>query len=258
RNLRREYEGVVAVEDVSFSVPHGAILGLIGPNGAGKSTLIDALTGIVKQSGGSVSLDGRRIDGLGAQRRARAGIGRSFQSLELFEDVTVAENLVTAGDRRDVRAYLSDLVRPGRAQLSPAAVAAVREFELEDDLGRLPGELSAGRRRLVAIARAVSAQPSVLFLDEPAAGLDAHETRELGRLIRRLASERGIAVVLVEHDVPLVFGICDRVVVLDAGRVIASGPAAEVRADPAVVAAYLGTAPASAPAVAAANGEATA
>jgi ABC-type branched-subunit amino acid transport system ATPase component/branched-subunit amino acid ABC-type transport system permease component len=255
RRLRAEgvvvrFGGVVAVDGAALSVDPGEVVGLIGPNGAGKSTLIDALTGIVKPAGGSVSLDGEPIDRLGAQRRARAGIGRSFQALELFEDVTVAENLVTAGDRRDARAYLSDLVRPGRARLSPAAVAAVREFELEDDLARMPGELSAGRRRLVAIARAISAQPSVLFLDEPAAGLDAQETAELGRLIRRLASERGIGVVLVEHDVPLVFGICDRVVVLDEGRVIASGTAAEVRDDPAVVAAYLG-----APAPAAADGE---
>jgi sulfate-transporting ATPase len=165
---------------------------------------------------------------------------RSFQSLELFEDMTVRDNLRTASDRRDPLAYVTDLVRPGDPPLSPAAVAAVHEFGLEGDLDRRPGELSFGRRRLVGIARAVATGPSVLFLDEPAAGLDDAETRELGELIQRLARDWGIAILLVEHDVSLVLGVCDRIMALDFGQTIAVGTPEEIRTDPAVVAAYLG------------------
>jgi sulfate-transporting ATPase len=177
-----------------------------------------------------------------------AGIGRSFQSLELFESLTVAENLQAASDGRDRRHYLADLVRPGRARLSPAAVASVREFGLQDELSRRPDELPYGRRRLVAIARAVAAGPSVLLLDEPAAGLDREERAYLARLIRRLADEWGLAVLVVEHDVSLVLGTSDRVAVLDFGAKIAEGSPDEIAGDRAVVASYIGseTAPASA------------
>ena len=154
--------------------------------------------------------------------------------------MTVRENLQTASDRRDRWSYVTDLVWPVRPRLGPHARAAVREFGLEDDLDRRPDELPFGRRRLVAIARAVAAGPSVLMLDEPAAGLDDGETAELGRLVGRLAREWGMGVLVVEHDVELVLGTCDRVCVLDSGRHLATGTPEEIRADPAVVAAYLG------------------
>ena len=150
------------------------------------------------------------------------------------------DNLRTASDRRDPLAYLTDLVRPGDPPLSPSAIAAVDEFDLESDLDRRPGELSFGRRRLVGIARAVATHASVLLLDEPAAGLTDDETAELGELIRRLADEWGIAILLVEHDVSLVLSICDRIVALDFGRTIAIGTPDEIRNDAAVIAAYLG------------------
>ena len=150
------------------------------------------------------------------------------------------ENLRVASEPRDRRAYVADLLWPRRAVLPPAAIAAVREFGLEPDLDRRPDELPYGRRRLVAIARAVAAEPSVLFLDEPAAGLSDDETAELGELIRRLALDWGIAVLLVEHDVALVLDVCDRVVVLDDGRQLAEGPPDQIRHAPEVVAAYLG------------------
>ena len=153
----------------------------------------------------------------GPTRRARAGLGRSFQSLELFEDVTVRENLLVACDDHDPARYGLDLVHPGRPVLSPVAAAAVREFGLERDLDALPDSLPHGRRRLVAIARAVAASPSVLLLDEPAAGLAAIETEELGRLVRWLAHDVGLAVLMIEHDVGLVLSVCDRVAVLDFG-----------------------------------------
>ena len=242
RALTVRFGGVVALEDVDLDVRPGEVLGLIGPNGAGKTTFIDAVTGFVSASPGStVVLGDRTIDGWSPTQRARAGLGRSFQSLELFEDITVRENLLIACDDQDVARYGVDLVRPGRPALTPVAAAAVREFGLEPDLDALPGELPHGRRRLVAIARAVAASPSVLLLDEPAAGLTSVETEELGRLVRWLAHDVGLAVLLIEHDVALVLSVCDRVAVLDFGRLIALGGPDVVAEDPTVVAAYLGT-----------------
>jgi sulfate-transporting ATPase len=240
REVRVHFGGVTAVDGVSLDVLPGEVVGLIGPNGAGKTTLIDVITGFTRPQEGHVQLDDTRINGWSARRRARAGIARSFQSLELFEDMTVRDNLRTASDRRDPLAYLVDLVRPGNPPLTSTAIAALREFGLEADLDRKPGELPYGRRRLVAIARAVATQPSVLLLDEPAAGLDERETAELGDLVRRLARDWGLAILLVEHDVSLVMAVCDRIVALDFGKVIAQGTPAEIGADAAVVAAYLG------------------
>jgi sulfate-transporting ATPase len=241
RNISVRFGGVVAVDDVSFVVRPGEVVGLIGPNGAGKTTIIDAITGFVRPSGGSILLDGAPIESFSPSRRARAGIGRSFQSLELFDDMTVYDNLRTGCEPRDALAYVTDLVHPGKGRLGAAATAAVREFQLVDDLDRFPTELAFGRRRLVAIARAIAAEPSVLLLDEPAAGLDEQETNELGHLIVRLAKEWGLAVLLIEHDVSLVLRVCDRVEALDFGRSIASGTPDEIANDPVVVAAYLGS-----------------
>jgi sulfate-transporting ATPase len=219
-------------------------VGLIGPNGAGKTTIVDALTGFTKPNRGRMLLNGTPMTGRswGPARRARAGVRRSFQSLELFEEVSVAENL-HAGSGQHVRfSGLRDLVWPARPVLPPTAVSSAREFGLEHDLDRLPGELPYGRRRLVGIARAMASAPSVLLLDEPAAGLDDSETSELGDLVRRFADQYGMAVLLIEHDVDLVLRVCDRIVVVDFGRKIAEGTPTEIRNDPAVIAAYLGEA----------------
>ncbi|HET6509981.1 MAG TPA: ATP-binding cassette domain-containing protein [Baekduia sp.] len=239
RGLTVRYGGVTAVSDFSVTVAPGEIVGLIGPNGAGKTSVIDAVSGFAPAAG-EVRLGDMALDGLSVHRRARAGVSRSFQSLELFDDVSVLENLRAASDPQGWRSYVAELFRPGRASLPATAQAAVREFRLEDDLGQRPDALSYGRRRLVAVARAVAADPEILLLDEPAAGLDERESAELAELVRVLAKRWGIGVLVVEHDMAFVMSLCDRVTVLDFGRQIASGSVAEIREDPAVIAAYLG------------------
>ena len=242
RALTVRFGGVTAVSDLDLSIQSGEVVGLIGPNGAGKTTVIDCLAGYVKASSGTISLNGAVIDRLKAHERARAGVIQSFQSLELFEDLTVLENLLVAADRRDNLAYLTNLVRPGRSSLSDAATAAVREFGLEGVLDRKPAELSYGLRRLTAIARAVATRPSMLLLDEPAAGTGETERDELRRLVRRLAGEWNLGILLVEHDVQLVVDVCDQLNAIEFGKKIAEGPPDQVRQDKRVVDAYLGTA----------------
>jgi sulfate-transporting ATPase len=238
--LTVRYGATVAVSETSVTVAPGKITGLIGPNGAGKTTLIDAVTGFTKAAGGTLKLDGQDITGWSATKRARAGMARSFQSLELFEDSTVLDNLRVASDPRDGWSYLRDLVHPVDRPLPGEVISAIREFGLADDLDRQVEDLSYGKRRLLAIARAVAAQPSVLLLDEPAAGLGDAETAELARLVRRLAEAWGMAILLVEHDMNFVMAVCDDLVVLDFGSQIAAGAPETVRRDPRVIAAYLG------------------
>jgi len=240
RDLTVRYGGVVAVDGLSLDVEPGRVVGLIGPNGAGKTSAIDAVTGFTRAASGSVRLGERDVTRVPVHRRAGAGLSRSFQSLELFEDMTVLDNLYAACERPGPWAYLTDLVRPGSRPLPAQVLVAVREFGLQDSLERPVGDLSYGERRLLAIARAVATSPSVLLLDEPAAGLSDDETRELAHLVRRLAEDWGMGVLLVEHDVDMVMSVCDQVVVLDFGRRICAGTPDEVRRDPAVRAAYLG------------------
>ncbi len=237
--LTVRYGAVVAVDDVSFRLEPGTVTGLIGPNGAGKTSLIDAISGFTSAEG-RVRLDDRDLSKQPAVKRARAGLARSFQSLELFEDSTVFENLSVAADPQDFRSYLFDLVWPVNPPLPPEVVRAITEFDLDEDLHRDVQDLSYGKRRLLAIARAVAMHPSVLLLDEPAAGLSSTESTELARVVRRLADEWGMAILVVEHDMNFVMGVCDQVIVLDFGKLIATGSPEEVHSDPAVIAAYLG------------------
>ena len=238
-NMTVRYGAVVAVDDVSFGLEPGKITGLIGPNGAGKTSLIDALSGFTPAEG-RVLLDDVDLSNKGPVKRTRHGMARSFQSLELFEDSTVFENLSVAADPQDLKSYALDLVWPKNPKFPPEVVRAIIEFELDQDLHRDVKDLSYGKRRLLAIARAVAMHPSVILLDEPAAGLSTAESAELGRVVRRLADDWGMAVLVVEHDMTFVMDVCDEVIVLDFGELIAAGPPEQIRTDPNVIAAYLG------------------
>jgi sulfate-transporting ATPase len=240
RGVCVRYGAVTAVDNLSLTLSPGRVVGLIGPNGAGKTSAIDAITGFERPADGELLLDGRRIESWSATRRARSGVSRSFQSLELFEDATVLENLRVASDPHDAISGLRDLVYPVSPPMPGEVVAAIHEFGLADQLERTVDELSYGQRRLLAIARAVATRPSVLLLDEPAAGLSSAESAELATLVRRLADDWGMSILIVEHDMSFVMAISDEVVVLDFGRPISTGTPEEVRNDPAVVAAYLG------------------
>ena len=231
------FGGVQALVDVDLEVPEGALVGLIGPNGAGKTTFIDAITGFVP-AGGRVQLADTELSRLAAHERARAGLARTWQSGELFDDLTVGENLAVAAERPSVWATIREVLWKGDAE--PAAVHdALALVGLEDVVDRLPAELSQGERKLVGVARALAASPRVVCLDEPAAGLDTAESEQLGRRLRRVV-DGGMAMLLVDHDMGLVLSVCDRIVVLEFGEVIASGTPEEVRRDRRVVEAYLG------------------
>ena len=238
RDLTVAYGGVVAVEDVSFDVAEGAIVGLIGPNGAGKTTCIDTLTGFTRARRGHLTFRGEQNEDLGPHLRARRGLVRTFQSLELFDDLTVRENLLVATGRPGRWSSFADALRR-RSLHDPRVDEVLAELDLEADAETLPGALSNGRRHLVALARALVARPHLVLLDEPAAGLDPAETAALGEILRRLPA-LGTSILLVDHDMALVLGACDEIHVLDFGRRIASGSPAEIRTDPAVITAYLG------------------
>ena len=222
RNVGVRYGGVVAVDNVSFDVRPGTIVGIIGPNGAGKTTLLDAITGFAP-SMGSVALGGKVLDGRPPYERVRSGLARTFQHIELYDDLSVFENIVVGRARRGglELAQLLDVV------------------DLADDAQRPAGELSQGRRQLVSIARALASNPDVLLLDEPAAGLDSAESAWLGKRLRSIR-DAGTTIVLVDHDMQLVLSLCDEVHVLVFGKLVASGPPHVISADADVASAYLG------------------
>ena len=239
-SLDAGYSGSTVVRDLTLEVRAGEVVALLGPNGAGKTSTIDALTGYHAPSNGTVSFGGEDITGLRPHQRARRGLARTWQSVELFDDLTVEENLLVASQRMGVLKALRDLLLPiGEAQREDVDWA-LELCGLTDVADRLPTELSHGRRKLVGVARALAQRPRLVLMDEPAAGLDTDESVELGQHLRALPAE-GVTVLLVDHDMGLVLSVCDEVVVLDFGRVIARGTPAQTRNDEAVIAAYLGT-----------------
>jgi branched-chain amino acid transport system ATP-binding protein len=230
RELRVHFEGVKALDGVDLALRPGEILGLIGPNGAGKTTLVNVITGFQPPTTGAIVLDGRELTKLPAHRRARLGLARTFQSVRLFEGLTVLQNV-------EVSALGAGLSR---------REARARAHELLDLLGlaerahEQAGSLPQGDERRLGIARALAARPTFLLLDEPAAGLDEAESDTLMRTIARIRDEAGCGVLVIEHDMRLIMRLCERIQVLDYGKTISVGTPDEVRADPKVITAYLG------------------
>ena len=241
--LAKHFQGLRAVDDVSFDVRRGELVGLIGPNGAGKSTLFNCIAGAIPRTAGKVAFDGRQIAGFDPSRIARLGIARTYQNLRIFPDITVFDN-VSAGaiGRIGISLFGSLIPRLGRRRdeaIAAATLAALQRFDLLEYADQPAGNLAYGQKKHLEIARALSLQPTLLLLDEPAAGLNDTETAELAERLRALR-DGGLTILLVEHDMPMVMRICDRIVVLDSGRKIAEGVPAAIRADAAVRAAYLG------------------
>jgi len=246
RGLSRSFRGLEALAGYGLQLAPGTIHGVIGPNGAGKTTLFNLLSGFLKPTRGSVRFKGIDITGAPAYRVSRLGIARTFQNIRLFGDLPVIDN-VKVGLHRDVRRSLLGTLlstaafRATEQELTERAIELLQLFGVDQHRDRLARHLPYGDQRRLEIARAVATRPTILLLDEPNAGMNPVETQELLRLIRRIRDEQGITVVLVAHDIPLVMNLCDRIQVLDHGRIIADGAPATVRSDPAVMAAYLGT-----------------
>lgn len=238
------YGGHVAVDAVTLIAGPGRITGLIGPNGAGKTSLFNACSGLVPLGGGTVALDGVDITGTSPTQRARLGLGRTFQRMELFDSLTVAENVALAHEAglaggNPLRHLLAR--RADSVEIQERTAQALEQCGLADLADRRTGSLPTGQRRLVELARVLAADFRILLLDEPSSGLDVNETERFGEILRDVVSERGVGILIVEHDMALVMGICAEIYVLDFGELIFSGPPAEVLASPAVRAAYLGS-----------------
>ncbi|MFM8546784.1 MAG: ABC transporter ATP-binding protein [Betaproteobacteria bacterium] len=242
--LTRRFGGLIAVNQVSFAVKYGQIKGLIGPNGAGKTTCFNLIAGVVAPSSGRVMLDGAQIEHLPPHLRVREGLARTFQNLQIFRDMTVLENVMLGLQPRLGSGFIGALTRSPRNRRQERyavgeSLTALERLGLADRAMRSASNLSFGEAKLLEIARALVAKPRLLLLDEPMAGLPHESVVQVERVIREL-NATGITILLVEHNMRLVMRLCDEIAVLDHGELIAEGPPQSIRADPAVIRAYLG------------------
>ena len=239
--LRRSFGGLVAVRDISFHVDEGDFLGLIGPNGAGKTTLFNLITGVLKPSAGSVRFLNQDISGQKANKTVRLGLSRTFQAATIYPEATVIENAIrgTFVSSR-VGVWGGFLTRKWRIEAEQKAFQVLDLFGLTRRAGLKARELAYGEQRRLGVAIALASDPRLLMLDEPVAGLNPEEAAELASVLRRVKTERGVTMVMVEHHMRTVMGLCNRIVVLDHGTLIAEGAPAEIVANPLVIEAYLG------------------
>ncbi|MEZ7606185.1 MULTISPECIES: ABC transporter ATP-binding protein [unclassified Streptococcus] len=245
KKLTKNFGGLTAVSDVSLELNEGELVGLIGPNGAGKTTLFNLLTGVYEPSEGTVTLDGHLLNGKQPYKIATLGLSRTFQNIRLFKDLTVLDNVLIAFGNHHKPHVLASFFRlpafyKNEEELKAKALELLAIFDLDKEAETLAKNLAYGQQRRLEIVRALATEPKILFLDEPAAGMNPQETAELTALIRRIKNEFNITIMLIEHDMSLVMEVTERIYVLEYGRLIAHGTPDEIKNDKRVIEAYLG------------------
>jgi branched-chain amino acid transport system ATP-binding protein len=243
--LSISFGGLHAVDDFNVTIEEGQLYGLIGPNGAGKTTVFNLLTGVYKPTEGVIRLNGQDITGKSTVEINRAGVARTFQNIRLFKEMPVLDNVKVGFHNQHQYSTLTGILRLPKywkveAEMNEKAIEILKVFDLDKEANTLAGNLPYGKQRKLEIARALATDPKLLLLDEPAAGMNPNETEELMQTIRFVRDHYKMTILLIEHDMKLVSGICEELTVLNFGRVLAQGPTAEVLKDPAVITAYLG------------------
>mgnify|MGYP000006494627 FL=1 len=245
KNLSIAFGGLKAVDDLNLNIKRGQLYGLIGPNGAGKTTVFNMLTGVYKPTSGYIKLDGEKIDGLSPMNINRKGIARTFQNIRLFDNMSIIDNVKLGLNNKQKYTVAEGILRLPRffkeeKKMNEKAMELLRVFELDEDINTLASNLPYGKQRKLEIARALATEPKLLLLDEPAAGMNPNETAELMETIQFVRKEYGVTILLIEHDMKLVSGICEEIMVLNFGTELAHGKPEVVLNKPEVITAYLG------------------